>query len=49
MPKVPAHDLDYTKKDDEEKRRKVRALGYRVFAIHHSNIEQGIARLREAL
>ena len=45
----PAHEEDYVRKDDEEKRKKIRALGHRVFAIHHSDIEQGIVRLREAL
>lgn len=45
----PPHDEDYTKKDDAEKRKKIRALGYRVFTVHHSDIEQGIANLGQAL
>jgi len=45
----PAHDEDYVKRDDDEKRKKLKALGYRVYAIHHSNIDEGIARIREAL
>ncbi len=45
----PAHEEDYVKKDDEEKRKKIRALGYRVFAIHYANVQQGINRLKEAL
>jgi very-short-patch-repair endonuclease len=45
----PAHDQDYTKRDDEEKRKKIRALGYRVFTITYSDIEQGIATLRQGL
>lgn len=45
----PAHDEDYTKRDDEEKRKKIRALGYRVFVVHYSKIELGLAKLREVL
>ena len=45
----PAHEEDYVRKDDEEKRKKIRALGYRVFVIQHSEIEQGIARLKQAV
>ena len=45
----PVHDQDYSKRDDEEKRKKMRALGYRVFAVHHLDVESGITKLREAL
>jgi hypothetical protein len=45
----PAHDEDYVKKDDEEKRKKLRALGYRVFVIHHGDMSQGLDKLKEAL
>jgi very-short-patch-repair endonuclease len=45
----PTHDEDYVKRDDEEKRKKLRALGYRVYSIHHSDVDGGIAKLREAL
>ena len=45
----PAHEEDYVRKDDEEKRKKIRALGYRVFAINHLDIQSGITRLREVL
>ena len=45
----PPHDEDYVKKDDIEKRNKLKALGYRVFVIHHHNIEEGVAKLTSAL
>jgi ATP-dependent helicase YprA (DUF1998 family)/ribosomal protein L37AE/L43A len=45
----PPHDQDYVKREDEEKRKKLKALGYRVFAIHYLAIEEGIARLKQAL
>jgi very-short-patch-repair endonuclease len=44
----PAHDEDYVKKDDEEKRKKLKALGYRVYIIHHASLDEGIVRLRKA-
>ncbi|MCJ7430178.1 DEAD/DEAH box helicase [Candidatus Bathyarchaeota archaeon] len=44
----PAHDEDYVKKDDEEKRKKLKALGYRVYVIHHANLDEGFAKLRRA-
>jgi len=45
----PAHDQDYVRRDDEDKRKKLRALGYRVYVIHHTNVDEGIAKLRKAL
>lgn len=45
----PVHEEDYVKKDDEEKRKKLRALGYRVFVVHYANIEEGLSKLRTAL
>jgi very-short-patch-repair endonuclease len=36
----PPHDEDYVKKDDIEKRNKLKALGYRVFVNHYYNIEE---------
>ena len=45
----PPHDEDYVKKDDDEKRKKLRALGYRVFAVHYTNINEGLNKLRNAL
>ena len=44
----PAHDEDYVKKDDEEKRKKLKALGYRVYVIHHINLDDGVAKLKKA-
>jgi very-short-patch-repair endonuclease len=44
----PAHDEDYVKKDGEEKRKKLKALGYRVYVIHHANLDEGFAKLRRA-
>jgi very-short-patch-repair endonuclease len=45
----PPHDEGYVKKDDMEKRNKLKALGYRIFVIHHHNIEEGVAKLVSAL
>jgi very-short-patch-repair endonuclease len=45
----PAHDEDYVRKDDEEKRKKLKALGYRIYVIHHADIDSGIAKLKAAL
>lgn len=44
----PAHDEDYVKKDDEEKRKKLKALGYRVYVVHHTDIERGTSKLKAA-
>jgi len=44
----PSHDEDYVRRDDEEKRKKLKALGYRVYMIHHANVNEGIARLKKA-
>ncbi len=44
----PPHDEDYVKREDAEKRRKLKALGYRIYAIHHANIGEGIAKLTNA-
>ena len=44
----PPHDEDYVKKDDVEKRKKLKSLGYRVYTIHHANIEDGITKLASA-
>jgi len=45
----PSHEEDYVKRDDAEKRKKLKALGYRVYTIHHANIEDGITRLASAV
>jgi ATP-dependent helicase YprA (DUF1998 family)/ribosomal protein L37AE/L43A len=44
----PPHDEDHVKRDDAEKRKKLKALGYRVYTIHHANIKEGIAKLASA-
>ena len=44
----PAHDEDYVKRDDEDKRRKLKALGYRVYVVHHANLAEGMGKLRRA-
>ena len=45
----PAHEKDYVKKDDEEKRRELRELGYRVFTISHKDVSDGIYRLKRSM
>jgi len=44
----PTHDEDYVKKDDEDKRKKLKALGYRVYVVHHANLDEGMGKLRRA-
>jgi len=44
----PPHDEDYVRREDAEKRKKLKALGYRVYAIHHAKIEEGITKLASA-
>ena len=45
----PPHDQDYVKKDDEKKRKELKALGYRIFSIHHSDVNWGISELKKGL
>ena len=45
----PPHDKDYVKKDDENKRNKLRELGYRVFTVRYDNFEVDIEKLKRAL
>ena len=39
------HHLDYVQVGDEEKRRKLRSLGYRIVVIKGEDVEEGISEL----
>jgi hypothetical protein len=41
--------LDYVQVGDEQKRRKLRALGYRIVVISGKNIEDGIDNLKKKI
>ena len=45
----PPHDKDYVRKDDEQKRKELKALGYRIFSISHTNIDDDFLKLKSGL
>jgi very-short-patch-repair endonuclease len=45
----PAHDRDYIKQDDEQKRSKLKELGCRVHVIYYQTVDQDIEKLSELL
>jgi superfamily II DNA/RNA helicase len=45
----PEHDKDYVILDDERKRTKLKKLGYKIVAIHHASLSDGINTLVETL
>lgn len=45
----PVHEQDYVRRDDEEKRKMLRALGYRVYVVHYASIEDGISRIEHSV
>jgi hypothetical protein len=45
----PSHEKDYVASADKEKRKKVKALGYRVLAIRHSQVEDDLRALKSRL
>lgn len=45
----PPHDKDYVASADEEKRKKLKALGYRVLAIRHDHTDEDLHTLKSRL
>jgi hypothetical protein len=45
----PDHEKDYVAVADEAKRKKLKARGYQIIVIHHSNVDGGIKELAERL
>ena len=43
------HSRDYIIKADEKKRNELKSLGYRVFSIHYSRLEDDMQKLTNAL
>ena len=45
----PLHDNDYVQKDDENKRSRLREMGYRVFSIRYDHFEEDFDKLEKVL